>query len=73
MTCRMSNLFHDPAYQEKKEELRALTFEWMGKYNDQFWGVDDFLRVRPAETWMYNYEKSPYELFLEEERGDKSK
>ncbi len=64
---QLNNLFHDAAYTDKKEELRALTYAWMEKYNDQFWGVEDFLRIRPEETWMYNYEKSPYQLFAERE------
>ncbi|WP_083926327.1 sulfatase-like hydrolase/transferase [Neolewinella persica] len=64
--AQLNNLFHDPAYAEVKEELRGKTFAWMEKYNDQFWGMEDFLRIRPEETWMYNYEKSPFELFAEE-------
>ncbi|MBC6996600.1 sulfatase-like hydrolase/transferase [Lewinella lacunae] len=63
---QLRNLFYDPAYAAQKEELRQLTFSWMAQYNDQFWGADDFMHIRPQETWMYNYTKSPYELFLEE-------
>ncbi|NJC28330.1 sulfatase-like hydrolase/transferase [Neolewinella antarctica] len=65
---QLNNLFHDPAHHDVREELRQKTFAWMRKYNDQFWGVEEFLRIRPEETWMYNYTQSPFELFAEEGR-----
>ena len=64
---QLNNLFHNPEYNDVKKDLETLTYQWMEKYNDKFYGVEDFLRIRPEETWMYNYTKSPYELFKEEE------
>lgn len=63
---QLNNLFHDPSYADVKADLRKKTYAWMARYGDEFWGMEDFLRIRPEETWMYNYEKSPYELFAEE-------
>lgn len=60
---QMNNLYHDPEFAEVKDSLKQLTYSWMEKYNDRFYGVDEFMSIRPEETWMYNYEKSPYELF----------
>lgn len=65
---QLNNLFHDPDFNAVKESLKQLTYEWMAQYNDAFYGKEDFLRIRPKETWMYNYTKSPFELFLEESR-----
>lgn len=67
---QLNNLFHDPEYRDTKEKLKALTHEWMAQYNDAFYGKEDFLRIRPKETWMYNYTKSPFELFIEESREE---
>jgi hypothetical protein len=50
-----------------KDSLMARTLNWMKIYDDKFYGVEDFKRIMPKETWMYNYTKSPYELFDEEE------
>ena len=62
------NLFNNPDYAEVRDNLKKLTYQWMDKYNDLFYGVEDFMRIRPKETWMYNYTKSPYELFAEEKK-----
>jgi arylsulfatase A-like enzyme len=66
---QLDNHFYDAAYAPVKDSLRALTFEWMDSYNDKFYGEEEFLRIRPEETWMYNYTQSPAELFAEEEKG----
>ena len=62
---QLRNLFDEPDYADKKEELKQLTYRWMQDYNDQFYGEEEFAQVRPEETWMYNDTKSPYELFAE--------
>ena len=67
---QLTNLFYDPAYATVKDSLHALTLEWMARYNDRFYGEEEFLRIRPEETWMYNYTKSPAELFAEEAGGE---
>lgn len=63
---QLTNLFNDPKYVDVRKDLEKMTHDWMDKYNDKFYGADDFMRIRPEETWMYNYTKSPYELFAEE-------
>jgi arylsulfatase A-like enzyme len=66
---QLHNLFNNPEYAEVKKNLEKLTYQWMETYNDKFYGVEDFMRIRPEETWMYNYTKSPYELFEEEKKN----
>lgn len=63
---QLDNLFYDPAYAGVKDSLQQVTYGWMEKYGDQFYGEEDFLRIRPEDTWMYNYSKSPAELFAGE-------
>ncbi|GAA4281300.1 sulfatase-like hydrolase/transferase [Gaetbulibacter aestuarii] len=67
---QLNNLFNNPNYSDIREKLKKQTLKWMSKYHDDFYGEKDFLRVRPKETWMYNYTNSPYELF-EKERNKK--
>jgi len=66
---QLENHFYDPEYAQIKDSLKKLTYSWMEKYNDQFYGVDEFMSICPEETWMYNYEKCPYELFTEREEN----
>ncbi len=68
---QLNNLFNNPDYAEVHKKLEAMTYKWMETYNDEFYGVADFMRIRPEETWMYNYTKSPYELFAEEKSKKK--
>jgi len=68
---QLNNLYHNPEFAKVKDSLKELTYSWMEKYNDQFYGVDEFMSIRPEETWMYNYEKSPYELFQEKQNKSK--
>ncbi len=68
---QLDNHFYDPEYAEVKQRMTDLTYGWMARYNDKFYGEADFLRIRPAETWMYNYTKSPAELFAEEAKAGK--
>jgi arylsulfatase A-like enzyme len=64
---QLKNLYHDPEFAEVRDSLKQLTYNWMEKYNDHFYGEQEFLSVRPKETWMYNYTKSPYELFKKQQ------
>lgn len=68
---QLENHFYDPEYAQIKDSLKQLTYSWMEKYNDQFYGVDEFMGIRPEETWMYNYKKTPYELFGENNQKTK--
>lgn len=68
---QLNNLFYNEDYKEVKESLKARTLNWMKSYNDKFYGVEDFKRIMPKETWMYNYTQSPYDLFAEEENNKK--
>ena len=67
--AQLNNLFYDPAYSGVHERLKAQTFKWMDRYNDRFYGVEEFMSIRPEETWMYNYTKSPAELFARQQGG----
>ncbi len=63
---QLNNLFYNEEYAPVHKKLKDLTFKWMETYSDAFYSEEDFMRVRPKETWMYNYTKSPYELFAAE-------
>ncbi|CAH1001861.1 Ulvan-active sulfatase [Neolewinella maritima] len=63
---QLNNHFYNPTYAGVKDSLQRITYDWMAKYQDRFYGTEEFLRIRPEETWMYNYTKSPLELFAEE-------
>ncbi len=66
--AQLQNHFYDPEYAEVKTRLTDLTFGWMKKYDDRFYGEEEFRSIRPPETWMYNYSRSPAELFAEQEK-----
>ncbi len=66
---QLNNLFYDENYRAKRDSLEQLTRSWMKTYNDAFYGAEEFTKIRPAETWMYNYTKSPYELFSGREKA----
>ena len=66
---QLENHFYDPAYAAVHDSLRRLTFAWMEGYGDRFYGEEEFRAVRPEETWMYNYTKSPLELFAEQAKA----
>ncbi|MCC4211525.1 sulfatase family protein [Leeuwenhoekiella parthenopeia] len=66
---QLNNLFYDENYRAKRDSLEQLTRSWMKTYNDAFYGAEEFTEIRPPETWMYNYTKSPYELFAEREQA----
>ena len=60
---QLTNLFHDTNYKQVRDSLTELTYSWMDLYEDKFYGQEDFDKIRPEETWMRNYTKSPFELF----------
>ncbi|WP_159020671.1 sulfatase [Algibacter sp. L3A6] len=60
---QLNNLYEDPEYEAVKSRLKELTYQWMDKYHDDFYGADEFKSVQPKETWQYNYTKNPVELF----------
>lgn len=66
---QLNNHFYDADYKEIRDSLEQLTYKWMKKYNDQFYGEKEFMSVRPEKTWMYDYEHSPYDLFEERQKN----
>jgi hypothetical protein len=61
-------LYDNPEYKDVKDRLTSLTYQWMHKYNDGFYGAKDFKSVMPKESWQYNYTNSPVELFAEKNK-----
>ena len=59
---QLNNLFNNPAYKEIRENLEELTFKSMKSFKDNFYVESNFKDADPAETWEYNYTKSPLEL-----------
>ncbi|QCX01372.1 sulfatase [Aggregatimonas sangjinii] len=62
---QLNNLFRNPKYSAKREKLEKMTWEWMGRLQDKFYGPSDFLEARPEEGWGYQMNKSPLELLQE--------
>tara|TARA_R110002033_G_scaffold44180_1_gene86735 strand:- start:3992 stop:5446 length:1455 start_codon:yes stop_codon:yes gene_type:complete len=60
---QLNNLYDNPEYADTKERLKGLTYQWMDKYHDDFYGAKEFKTVEPKEKWQYNYTKNPIELF----------
>ncbi|WP_100612787.1 sulfatase family protein [Confluentibacter lentus] len=60
---QLNNLFYNPEYKNKREELEKLAYDSMNTFNDKFYVEADFKRVEPKETWEYNYSKRPIDFF----------
>lgn len=48
---QLTNLFDDPKMAPVKEKMWTLTQEWMAKYNDQFWELNDFMKAASQDEW----------------------
>lgn len=62
---QLNNLFNNPEYASIQKELEGYTKEWMKKYNDAFYGAEEFNKVQPESKWTYNYKYSPLDLLQE--------
>lgn len=67
---QLRNLFYDPDYSKVRHSLEELTYHWMDKYNDQFYGPKEFESIKPEEGWGYNYDNSPHELFQQKDKSE---
>lgn len=59
---QLNNLYNEPTYSSIQNNLEKYMMEWMHKYNDKFYGVDEFNKAQPKSKWSYNYKYSPEEL-----------
>ena len=59
---QLTNLYNSPNYKEVQKRLETYTKEWMNKYDDNFYGAEEFNKVQPDSKWTYNYKYSPLEL-----------
>lgn len=60
--CQLHNLYEDPAYAGKKEELVGLTRKWMKKYGDRFWNYNDFMQAATDDQWNENRSDRPIDI-----------
>ncbi|WP_088323862.1 sulfatase family protein [Polaribacter tangerinus] len=59
---QLNNLYGKPSFKNIQEKLEGYTKEWMKKYNDEFYGAEEFNAVQPKSKWTYNYKYTPLEL-----------
>jgi len=56
---QLNNLFDKPEYSDEKERLKILTYQWMEKYEDEFYDLSSFKNIMSIEEWSYNYKIPP--------------
>lgn len=56
------NLFDDPTYAKQKEELIRLTRQYMEKFGDEFWTLDDFMKAMSGAEWNNNRTERPIDI-----------
>ena len=60
---QLNNLFKDPKYKTEKEKLETLTYSWMDKFGDKFYGLEAIRSTQSIKAWQSNYTKTPKSIF----------